>query len=84
MKINVITIFPDYLRVPLELSIPGRAEAGGLVEYNLVDLRDHTHDRHRTTDDEPFGGGGGMVMTPQPFDEALEALNPAGPVVADP
>ena len=82
MRINVLTIFPEYLRGPLELSIPGRARAAGLVEYRLVDLRDHTHDRHRTTDDEPFGGGAGMVMKPEPFFEALDALAPTGPVVS--
>ncbi len=82
MRINVLTIFPEYLRSPLELSIPGRARAAGLVEYRLVDLREHTHDRHRTTDDEPFGGGAGMVMKPEPFFEALDALAPAGPVVS--
>ena len=82
MKINVLTIFPEYLREPLSLSIPGRASAAGLVEYRLVDLRDYTHDRHRTTDDEPFGGGAGMVMKPEPFFEALESLEPRGRVVS--
>jgi len=82
MRINVITIFPDYLLGPLALSIPGRASAAGLVEYNIIDLRDHTHDRHRTTDDEPFGGGAGMVMKPEPFYESLEALAPSGPVIS--
>jgi len=82
MRINVLTIFPDYLEGPLSLSIPGRAREAGLVEYRVIDLRDHTHDRHRTTDDEPFGGGGGMVMKPEPFFEALEALGPAGPIVS--
>jgi tRNA (guanine37-N1)-methyltransferase len=51
------------------------------VEYRVVDLRDHTHDRHRTVDDLPYGGGAGMVMKPEPFFEAVEALAPAGPVV---
>jgi tRNA (guanine37-N1)-methyltransferase len=53
----------------------------GLVEYRLVDLRDHTHDRHRTVDDVPYGGGAGMVMKPEPFFEAVDALAPAGPIV---
>ncbi|MFV1987663.1 MAG: tRNA (guanosine(37)-N1)-methyltransferase TrmD [Gemmatimonadota bacterium] len=81
MRINVVTIFPDYLEGPLDVSIPGRAREAGLVDYRVVDLREYTHDRHRTTDDEPFGGGAGMVMKPEPFYEALEALEPVGPVV---
>ncbi|MFQ5680389.1 MAG: tRNA (guanosine(37)-N1)-methyltransferase TrmD [Gemmatimonadota bacterium] len=81
VRINVLTIFPDYLRTPLALSIPGRAAEAGLVSYRLVDLREYTHDRHRTVDDEPFGGGAGMVMKPEPFFEALDDLEPGGPVV---
>ena len=81
MRINVVTIFPEYLRVPLSLGITGRAETAGLAEYRVVDLRDYTHDRHRTVDDEPFGGGAGMVMKPEPFFEAIEDLAPKGPVV---
>jgi tRNA (guanine37-N1)-methyltransferase len=81
MKINVLTIFPDYFRTPLETSISGRASEAGLVSYRLIDLRDYTHDRHRTVDDEPFGGGAGMVMKPEPFFEAMDDLRPEGPVV---
>ena len=81
MKINVVTIFPDYFAAPLGLSIPSRAREAGLVEYRIVDLRDHTHDRHRTVDDYPYGGGAGMVMKPEPFFEAIDALSPAGPIV---
>ncbi len=81
MRINVLTIFPEYLREPLSLSIPGRAAEAGLADYRIVDLREYTHDRHRTVDDEPFGGGAGMVMKPEPFFEALDALEPAGPVI---
>ena len=81
MKINLVTIFPDFFRGPLSLSIPARAAAAGLVEYNVVDLRDYTQDRHRTVDDEPYGGGAGMVMKPEPFFDAVEELKPAGPVV---
>jgi len=81
MRINVVTIFPDYFTAPLGLSIPARAAAAGLVSYRVIDLRDHTHDRHRTVDDAPYGGGAGMVMKPEPFYEAVDALAPTGPVV---
>jgi tRNA (guanine37-N1)-methyltransferase len=81
VKINVVTIFPDFFTVPLGLSIPARASAAGLVEFRFVDLRDHTHDRHRTVDDYPYGGGAGMVMKPEPFFEAVESLAPRGPIV---
>jgi tRNA (guanine37-N1)-methyltransferase len=81
MRINIVTIFPSFFEQPLSLSIPGRAAAAGLVEYRVVDLRDHTHDRHRTVDDYPYGGGTGMVMKPEPFFEAVEALEPSGPIV---
>ena len=72
MRINIVTIFPEYFYNPLTLSILAKASENGLVEYHVVDLRNYTHDRHRTTDDEPFGGGAGMVMKPEPFFEALE------------
>ena len=81
MRINVVTIFPDFFAAPLALSIPARAAAAGQVEYRIVDLRDYTHDRHRTVDDYPYGGGAGMVMKPEPFFEAVDALAPQGPVV---
>lgn len=78
MKIHLVTLFPEFFRGPLGLSIPARAAAAGLVEYHFVDLRDFTHDRHRTTDDYPFGGGSGMVMKPAPFFEAVESLAAPG------
>ena len=80
LQINIITIFPPYFEGPLALSIPARAAAAGLVNYRLVDLRDYTHDKHRTVDDAPYGGGAGMVMKPAPFFEAVEAIgaNSAG------
>jgi tRNA (guanine37-N1)-methyltransferase len=81
MRINIVTIFPGFFEGPLALSIPARAAAKGLVEYRLVDLRDFTHDRHRTVDDYPFGGGPGMVMKPAPFFEAVDALQPGGPIL---
>ena len=73
MRIDVVTIFPDYL-APLDLSLIGRARRDGLLDVRVHDLRDVTHDRHRTVDDTPFGGGAGMVMMPQPWKEALDAL----------
>ena len=81
MKINIVTIFPGFFDGPLGLSIPARAAEDGLVEYNVVDLREFTHDRHRTVDDYPYGGGAGMVMKPEPFFEAVDELAPDGPVV---
>ena len=81
LVINVVTIFPDFFTQPLALSIPARAAAAGAVRYNVVDLRDHTHDRHRTVDDYPDGGGPGMVMKPGPFFEAVEALGASAPIV---
>ncbi len=81
MRINILTIFPGFFREALSLGIPGRAARAGLVSYSVVDLRDYTQDRHRTVDDEPYGGGAGMVMKPEPFFEALDELEPRGPVV---
>ena len=81
MRINVVTIFPEFFAAPLALSIPARAAAAGEVTYRVVDLRDHTHDRHRSVDDYPYGGGAGMVMKPEPFFEAVESLGASGPIV---
>jgi tRNA (guanine37-N1)-methyltransferase len=81
MRINILTIFPGFFREALSLGIPGRAERAGLASFNAVDLRDYTHDRHRTVDDEPYGGGAGMVMKPEPFFEAVEAMKPEGPII---
>ena len=83
MKINVISLFPEFFQIPLRLSIPARAEAAGQVTFHLIDLREYTHDRHRTVDDYPYGGGAGMVMKAAPFFEAVDALAPASgsPVV---
>jgi tRNA (guanine37-N1)-methyltransferase len=81
VRIDVVTIFPEFFAAPLALSIPARAAAAGAVTYNVVDLRDFTHDRHRTVDDYPYGGGAGMVMKPGPFFEAVESLQIVGPIV---
>ncbi len=81
MRLTFVTIFPEFFEVPLATSIPGRAVRHGSVEYQVVDLRDFTRDRHRTVDDVPYGGGGGMVMKPEPFFEAVESLDRAGRVI---
>lgn len=79
LRLDVITIFSDYL-APLRLSLVGRAIADGLVDLAVHDLRDYTHDRHRTVDDSPYGGGPGMVMRPEPWGEALGDVLGSGPV----
>ncbi|ADD41876.1 tRNA (guanosine(37)-N1)-methyltransferase TrmD [Stackebrandtia nassauensis] len=79
MKIDVITVFPEYL-APLDLSLIGRARRDGIVSLDVHDLRRWTHDIHRTVDDTPAGGGAGMIMRPEPWGEALDALVP-GPEV---
>ena len=76
MRIDVVTIFPEFFDV-LEVSLLGRARVGGLLDIRVHDLRQWTHDRHRTVDDTPYGGGPGMVMKPEPWGEALDALAPS-------
>ncbi|MFD4323794.1 tRNA (guanosine(37)-N1)-methyltransferase TrmD [Nocardioides sp. NPDC058538] len=73
MRLDYLTIFPDYL-APLRLSLPGKAIESGLLEMYVHDVRDWTRDRHRTVDDTPYGGGAGMVMKPEPFGEAFDEL----------
>ncbi|HEV7756184.1 MAG TPA: tRNA (guanosine(37)-N1)-methyltransferase TrmD [Mycobacteriales bacterium] len=75
MRIDVVTIFPGYL-APLRESLLGKAVDRGLLALGVHDLRDWTHDRHRTVDDTPYGGGAGMVMRPEPWGEALDTLAP--------
>ncbi|MDN5821929.1 MAG: tRNA (guanosine(37)-N1)-methyltransferase TrmD [Brachybacterium sp.] len=77
MRIDVITIFPEYL-TPLELSLIGKARREGLVDLHVHDLRQWTHDRHRTVDDTPLGGGAGMVMKPEPWAAAFSGVREAG------
>ncbi len=77
LRIDVVTIFPEYLG-PLDLSLIGKARRTGLLDLSVHDLRDFTHDRHRTVDDAPAGGGAGMVMRPEPWSEALDAVLVAG------
>ncbi|MWV58238.1 tRNA (guanosine(37)-N1)-methyltransferase TrmD [Rathayibacter sp. VKM Ac-2754] len=85
MRIDIVTIFPEFFGV-LDISLLGRARQSGLIELGVHDLRSFTHDRHRTVDDTPYGGGAGMVMRPEPWGEALDALvDPAvDPVVVFP
>ncbi|MFI5845483.1 tRNA (guanosine(37)-N1)-methyltransferase TrmD [Catenuloplanes sp. NPDC051500] len=73
MRVDVLTIFPDYF-TPLELSLIGKARATGVLDLAVHDLRQWTHDVHRTVDDSPYGGGPGMVMRPEPWGEAFDAL----------
>ncbi|GAA2457355.1 tRNA (guanosine(37)-N1)-methyltransferase TrmD [Actinomadura vinacea] len=77
MRLDIVTIFPDYF-APLDVSLLGKARRTGLLDVHVHDLREWTHDRHRTVDDTPYGGGPGMVMKPEPWGEALDALAPAG------
>lgn len=78
MRIDVVTIFPDLVAGPLGTSIMGRAVESGAVEFAVHDLRDHGIGRHRSVDDEPYGGGAGMVMRPEPLFDVVEPLREAG------
>jgi tRNA (guanine37-N1)-methyltransferase len=73
VRIDIVTIFPEFFSV-LDVSLLGKARQGGLLELDVHDLRDFTHDRHRTVDDTPYGGGAGMVMKPEPWGEALDSI----------
>jgi len=77
MKFEILTIFPEFFRGPLEHGIVRRARAAGLVAVAVHDLRAFAHDRHRTVDDRPFGGGEGMVLKPEPIFECAESLSVA-------
>jgi tRNA (guanine37-N1)-methyltransferase len=85
VRIDVVSIFPEYFS-PLALSLVGKAQDAGLVDVHVHDLRTWAHDRHRTVDDAPYGGGAGMVMKPEPWGEALDELvpDPAGTVLVVP
>jgi tRNA (guanine37-N1)-methyltransferase len=85
VRVDVVSIFPEYL-APLGLSLPGKAQAAGLLDVHVHDLRGWAHDRHRTVDDTPYGGGAGMVMRPEPWGEALDELveDPHGTVLVVP
>lgn len=79
-RVDVFSVFPEYLERPLGLSVIGRARQSGLLDLRVHDPRDWATDRHRTVDDAPFGGGPGMVMTPEPLFSAVEAVGPARPL----
>ncbi len=82
LRINVVTLFPEWFAAPLASSILGRAATAGLVRYRVVQLRDYTHDKHHTVDDAPYGGGAGMVLKVEPLVEAVEDLKVVqGPIV---
>jgi tRNA (guanine37-N1)-methyltransferase len=75
MQFDIVTIFPEFFAGPLDYGIVRRARQANLVEVRVHDLREFTHDRHRTVDDRPFGGGEGMILKPEPLFEAVESLN---------
>ena len=81
MRIDVVTIFPELFDVPLRTSIIGRAAEQGIVEFGIHDLREHGLGRHRSVDDDPYGGGAGMVMRPEPLFAAIEPLRAAGATI---
>jgi tRNA (guanine37-N1)-methyltransferase len=81
MKIQAVTIFPEYFEA-LDISLLGKAQENKVIEFEAIDLRKYTHDKHKTVDDSPYGGGAGMLMKPEPWGEALdELLNPDGSTV---
>ena len=74
MKIDVLTLFPEMFVGPLDASIVQRAREMGMLNFRVINFRDYTHDRHKTVDDRPFGGGPGMILKPEPIFEAVESL----------
>lgn len=80
-RIDVFSVFPEYLHAPLGLSIIGRARESAILDIQVHDPREWTTDRHRSVDDTPFGGGPGMVMTPEPLFAAVEAVDPPRPLL---
>jgi len=81
LLIDVVTLFPGFFKSPLDESLLEKAQAKGLVKVRAHDLRDWTHDRHKTADDKPFGGGAGMVMKPEPIFECVETIGKGAWVV---
>src|SRR5579862_3668427 len=83
MKFDIVTIFPEFFKGPLDYGIVRRAREARLMDVQVHDLRAFTHDRHHTVDDRPFGGGEGMVLKPEPLFEAVESLLPIDPAQSD-
>jgi tRNA (guanine37-N1)-methyltransferase len=81
VRIDVFTIFPDYLGAPLGTSLLAKARATQLLDIRVHDIREHASDKHRSTDDTPFGGGAGMVMSPEPIFAAVESAQPPRPLL---
>jgi tRNA (guanine37-N1)-methyltransferase len=81
VRVDVFTIFPEYLAGPLDASLLGRARRAGVLDIRVHDPRTHTDDPHRSVDDTPFGGGAGMVMRPEPLFQAVDAVNPPRPLL---
>jgi len=81
MRVDLFTIFPEYLEAPLRVSLVGRAQDNALLDVRVHDIREYSTDRHRSVDDAPFGGGAGMVMMPEPVFAAVEAVEPARPLL---
>jgi tRNA (guanine37-N1)-methyltransferase len=79
MRLHLLTIFPEFFATPLAVGVPKRARDAGALRVSLVDLREYTIDRHRSTDDSPYGGGPGMVMKAEPIIDALEAIRVGAP-----
>ncbi|HEY2389219.1 MAG TPA: tRNA (guanosine(37)-N1)-methyltransferase TrmD [Candidatus Binatia bacterium] len=79
MRVHLLTIFPEFFATPLAVGVPKRARDAGALRVSLVDLREYTSDRHRSTDDYPYGGGPGMVMKAEPILEALDAIRAGAP-----
>ncbi|QXM05900.1 tRNA (guanosine(37)-N1)-methyltransferase TrmD [Crassaminicella indica] len=75
MKIDILTLFPNMFKIPLGESIIGRAREKGILNINVINIRDYSENKHKKVDDYPYGGGAGMVMQPQPIDTALEAID---------
>ena len=81
MRIDVFSLFPEYLAGPLQAALIGKAQSGGIVDVRVHDPRAWTSDRHRSVDDRPFGGGAGMVLMPEPLFRAVEAVDPPRPLL---